>query len=261
MNENISTKPYVVFLHPVTFQKQIAEIDKKIQKAMAKTDNPVNKYDRIPSEFQEKIDNIEADIKRLIQRAEYLGDVGKIDESEAVNEEIQSLKRAKEDLVTRAENPNLVAKQMKICDICGAMQAANDTETRNITHLEGKLHTGFLKLRGELEKLKKRKDVLKLQASTNRALRREEYRSRHEEPVSSRIEPVERRRTSPQREDKDDRKKDKERKRSRDRERSRDRSRDKHREKDRKKRDESGSAERKKKHKKDKDKKGRRSRS
>lgn len=232
---------------------------------MVKTDNPVNKYDRIPSEFQEKIDNIESDIKRLIQRAEYLGDVGKIDESEAVNEEIQSLKRAKEDLVTRAENPNLVAKQMKICDICGAMQAANDTETRNITHLEGKLHTGFLKLRGELEKLKKRKDVLKLQASTNRALRREEYKSKHEEPTA-RQETTETRRRSPGRaEEREDRKKDKERKRSRERERdrSRDRSRDKHREKDRKKKggEDSGSPDKKKRNKKDKEKKGRRSRS
>lgn len=36
---------------------------------------------------------------------------------------------------------------LKICLICGAIQTINDTEKRIQTHLEGKIHQGFLKLR------------------------------------------------------------------------------------------------------------------
>lgn len=53
---------------------------------------------------------------------------------------------------------------MKVCDICGAMQAINDTEKRNQTHLEGKVHTGFALLRKELDKLSKQKEIWKIYA-------------------------------------------------------------------------------------------------
>ena len=250
-----------------SFSKQISLIDVKIQRAMAKNENVTSKYDRIPAEYQEKIDSLEVEIKRLLQQAEYLGDAGKIEESERVNEEVQKLRRAKEDLVTLAENPTMVAKQMKVCEVCGAMQATNDTEKRNQTHLEGKVHTGFLKLRAELAKLERRREVLKLHATTQRAMKKEEARSK----IVDKSQKTEVRRRSNSREDKrdrekDDKRKDKDRKRSKERERSRDRDRqrDKSREKDKKRGRDEGDHSRDrddKKRKNKKDKKGRHSKS
>ena len=46
---------------------------------------------------------------------------------------------------------------MKICDICGSLQSAQDNEKRLQTHYEGRLHSGFLKIRNYLEELKERK--------------------------------------------------------------------------------------------------------
>jgi RNA-binding protein Luc7-like 2 len=189
-----------------TFRKQISLIDVKIQRALAKNENVASKYDRIPAEYQEKIDSLEVEIKRLLQQAEYLGDAGKIEESERVNEEVQKLKRAKEDLVTLAENPTMVAKQMKVCEVCGAMQATNDTEKRNQTHLEGKVHTGFLKLRAELAKLERRREVLKLHATTQRAMKKDEAKVKVVEKPAK----VEIRRRSSSREDKREKEKEKE---------------------------------------------------
>jgi hypothetical protein len=203
-----------------------------------------------------------------LQQAEYLGDAGKIEESERVNEEVQNLRRAKEDLITLAENPTMVAKQMKVCEVCGAMQATNDTEKRNQTHLEGKVHTGFLKLRAELAKLERRKEVLKLHLTTQRAIKKEEVKTK----IADRVQKNETRKRSNSREDRRDngdrdekrKDKDKERRRSKDR-RSREKHRERSREKTRKKggepsrdRDESRE-DRKKKQKKDK--RARRSRS
>ena len=116
----------------------------------------------IPSDFQEKIDSIDTEIKKLLRDIDYLGEIGRIDESERLYEEVERLKRTREDIIILAENPSLAAKHMKVCDVCGAMQAINDTEKRNQTHLEGKVHTGFALLRKEMDKLKKQKDIYKM---------------------------------------------------------------------------------------------------
>ena len=252
-----------------SFRKQISLIDVKIQRALAKNENVASKYDRIPAEYQEKIDSLEVEIKRLLQQAEYLGDAGKIEESERVNEEVQKLKRAKEDLTTLAENPTMVAKQMKVCEVCGAMQATNDTEKRNQTHLEGKVHTGFLKLRAELAKLERRREVLKLHATTQRAIKKEEAKVKvGEKPAKLELKRRSSSREEKRDKDKEDKRKDRERKRSKERERSREKERDRDRrdrsrEKDKRRREEADYSkdrdDKKKKHKKEK--RGRRSKS
>jgi RNA-binding protein Luc7-like 2 len=38
-------------------------------------------------------------------------------------------------------------RNMKVCEICGALQIATDTESRLQMHLEGKLHQGYQKIR------------------------------------------------------------------------------------------------------------------
>jgi len=61
-----------------------------------------------------------------------------------------------------AVNPTLAQKQMKICEVCGAKQAINDVEKRNLTHLDGKLHKGFETIRKEIERLNKRLETVLL---------------------------------------------------------------------------------------------------
>jgi hypothetical protein len=114
-----------------------------------------------------------------------LGEQGKIEEIEKLTDEIERLKRTKDDLIILAENPVLAQKQMKVCDICGSMQAINDTEVRNANHLDGKVHKGFALLRKEIDVLTKRRDMLNLilrdekrQEKSSRSPRRRSPRSR-----------------------------------------------------------------------------------
>lgn len=93
---------------------------------------------------------------------EVLGEKGEIEASEKLNEEVESLKRTKEDLYLVALNQNLAAKQMKICEVCGAKQSVNDLEKRNLSHLDGKLHVGFQTIRTEYDNLKKRLEMVEL---------------------------------------------------------------------------------------------------
>lgn len=105
---------------------------------------------------------VEADIKRMLKDAEELGEKGQIEEAERLTDEVEKLRKTKDDLLLIAVNPTLASKQMKICEVCGAMQSINELEKRNLTHLEGKLHIGFDTLRKQLEILKKRLESVNL---------------------------------------------------------------------------------------------------
>lgn len=202
------------------FSKQVSIIDTKIKKTQVKPDNPGAPLDNIPAEYREKIDNVDTEIKKLLRYVEHLGEIGKIDESEKLTEEIERLKRTKEDLRILADNPTLAAKQMKVCEICGAMQAINDTEIRNQNHLEGKVHTGFALLRTELENLRKRKEILKLYTN---AERKERHRGRRYDDDADGSDDGRRRKDRKKRKKKHKKKARKEKKRYRSRSRDRDR--------------------------------------
>ncbi len=109
-----------------------------------------------------RLDAIDEEIKRLLTQVEALGDEGKIEESEACIIQVESLKKRKEEMKLTGD-PSMGGsnRQMKVCEICGAMQALNDTEKRSQAHYEGKLHTGFAILRTQLELLKKRREELR----------------------------------------------------------------------------------------------------
>jgi len=213
-----------------TFQKQIAIIDSKIKKTQLKVENPTWTSESIPAELQDKMDGIDQEVKRLLREIETLGEIGKIEEAEKFMEELERLKASKEDMLTLAQNPTLAAKQMKVCEICGAMQAINDTETRNQNHLEGKVHTGFALLRKELEELKKRREILKIMAKAYKRKgdevrlekREEKKEKKHKDPSKEKD----------RRKDKDkerDRRKEKDRKHKHHRDRSRSKERDRKR--------------------------------
>ena len=46
---------------------------------------------------------------------------------------------------------------MKVCEVCGALQSAGDTDKRLTMHLEGKLHAGYLKIRKKHQDLKNKR--------------------------------------------------------------------------------------------------------
>lgn len=73
--------------------------------------------------------------------------------------EIEKFKKQKAELEALSDHTLLhKERNMKVCEICGALQAASDTDKRLTMHLEGKLHTGYLKIRNKLGELKRKKD-------------------------------------------------------------------------------------------------------
>ena len=52
---------------------------------------------------------------------------------------------------------------MKVCEVCGGLQTAADTDKRMVMHVEGKLHTGYAKIRKVLAELKAKREEYRRQ--------------------------------------------------------------------------------------------------
>ena len=123
---------------------------------------------------------------------ESLANEGKIEESSAMSKAIEQLKEQKDSLIRAQVTATTLApsaivsvqpallgitrsrvsvkysldklqagevfsikqqeKRMKVCEICGAFLVIGDTENRVRSHLEGKQHVGYLRIREALKK-------------------------------------------------------------------------------------------------------------
>lgn len=63
-----------------------------------------------------------------------------------------------------AQQARIDKNAMKVCDICGGLQTASDTDKRMVMHVEGKLHTGYAKIRKVLSELKQKRDDFRRQS-------------------------------------------------------------------------------------------------
>ena len=81
-----------------------------------------------------------------------------IDESEKLMKEIEQMKIQRNLLTNTKEHVAIYKdRQMKVCEICGALQSAIDNEKRIQTHKEGKIHSAYLKIRQYLDLLRKKR--------------------------------------------------------------------------------------------------------
>lgn len=69
-------------------------------------------------------------MKKLLQQSEQLGEQGKLEESERLSQEAENVKKGREELLLVYDSQNNPYKTFKICEICGARQSLNETETK-----------------------------------------------------------------------------------------------------------------------------------
>lgn len=119
----------------------------------------------------QRIDQLEQKIDFFITNAQKQGEEGNIDESEKIMIEVEKHRAQKTELeailsgaepitALEPEEPEMESKgpdrNMKVCEICGALQSAADTESRLQMHLEGKLHQGYQKIREQLKEFREK---------------------------------------------------------------------------------------------------------
>jgi hypothetical protein len=167
-------------------EELIAEVDNKMKKCVERIEAPLPETER-SKEVMDQVRLIDMKIGELIDQAEKFGEVGRIDDTEIIMRNIEKLKEQKNDMLTISEHPLMMKeKQMKVCEVCGAMQSMQDNEKRLQTHVEGKLHTGYARIREYLEMLRRRKLERKFKVEEEREKERIHREIKEKEKVRDR---------------------------------------------------------------------------
>lgn len=124
-----------------------------------KSNNPSER----PKEIIDRLLEVDAEIEDTIRQSEVYAQNGQIFDSERCMNDVERLRDKKKEIELMGDSLSTTLKLQKICEVCGAIQVINDTEKRIQTHLEGKIHQGFLKLRHEVETLRIRLEILNTQ--------------------------------------------------------------------------------------------------
>ncbi|KAL3676358.1 hypothetical protein R1sor_026306 [Riccia sorocarpa] len=142
-------------------ERLIADLERKIKRCHERLDKemPLTEHARANSD---RISAIAMEVQALLKQAEREGEDGLVDQAQATMNKVDLLNKEKDQLV-RAVMPefgNILEKEkrMQVCEVCGAMQASTDTEKRLASHLEGKQHLGYFRIRQTAEQLRKKKE-------------------------------------------------------------------------------------------------------
>jgi len=137
-------------------ERLICDLDRKIKRGLERLEHqnetPSGPFSK---ETEEKIDALRERIVVLLKQVETLGEEGRLEESQALLKLVDQLKTEEEQLKS-GERAGQQEKRMKVCEVCGAFLVIGDTEKRVQSHLEGKQHLGFEKIRSALEEYRKR---------------------------------------------------------------------------------------------------------
>ncbi|BBN18632.1 RNA-binding protein Luc7-like 2 [Marchantia polymorpha subsp. ruderalis] len=142
-------------------ERLIADLERKIKRCHERLDKemPLTEHARANSD---RISAIAMEVQVLLKQAEREGEDGLVDQAQATMNKVDLLNKEKDQLV-RAVMPefgNILEKEkrMQVCEVCGAMQASTDTEKRLASHLEGKQHLGYFRIRQTADQLRKKKE-------------------------------------------------------------------------------------------------------
>jgi RNA-binding protein Luc7-like 2 len=163
----------------------VADADRKTEQARKRL---AETQEELSTEVSFKADRVHELAERIgekLAKAEALGEDGLVEESMALMEEVESLRRQKSDAESeyRSSIPAATYQQQKlrVCDVCCAYLGIHDNDRRLADHFGGKLHLGFIKIRDTLKEFQ--------------AIAEERRRKRREYLRQSRVE-EERRETS-----------------------------------------------------------------
>ena len=142
----------ISFLESIT-----SELDIKIKRCLERIEMPPPEQ-VLNKDAQIELENLDKEITEKISEAEHLGEMGLIEQSEKLMKEIEQIKIQRNLLTNTKEHVAIYKdRQMKVCEICGALQSAIDNEKRIQTHKEGKIHSAYLKIRQYLDLLRKKR--------------------------------------------------------------------------------------------------------
>ncbi|CAI5940774.1 unnamed protein product [Closterium sp. NIES-64] len=144
-------------------ERLIADLERKIKRCHERLDKelPAGQGAAVHAE---RISAIGAQVQALLRQAEMEGEQGLVDRAQATMGKVDALNREKEALLRSPVADPIASsviqkeKRLQVCEVCGAMQANTDTEKRLASHLDGKQHLGYARIRETAEMLRKKRE-------------------------------------------------------------------------------------------------------
>ncbi|XP_055328388.1 luc7-like protein 3 [Paramacrobiotus metropolitanus] len=131
------------------------------------------------TKYDDKVKDLSQKIEDLVQEAERLGTVGRVEEAQSKLRQSDQLRKDLDGLKATLELAVQQEKQLEVCQTCGAFLIVGDAQQRIDDHLAGKQHVGYAKIR---QTLKDEEDRVQKELED----RRKEREHRHEDRGNSR---------------------------------------------------------------------------
>lgn len=138
----------------------ISETDQKIEISKKKL---AEQQAEISAEVKEKEDAVKAiddKIEEMLAEAEKLGSEGEVEKAKEALDEVEKVKiekvQAEETYRNSMPASTYQQQKLRVCDVCSAYLGLHDNDTRLADHFAGKLHLGFIEIREQHQKLKKK---------------------------------------------------------------------------------------------------------
>ncbi|XP_074319590.1 uncharacterized protein LOC141656549 [Silene latifolia] len=172
-------------------EKLVSDLDRKVRRGRERLDQEVELPPPPPitPEKAEQLSVLEEKIKILLEQVESLGEVGKVDEAEALMRKVESLNAEKTALIQPPQTALSMLtqeKKMALCEICGSFLIANDALERAQSHITGKQHIGYGMVRDFLSEYKTTMEKAKEEERLAREKEAEERRKQREKENESR---------------------------------------------------------------------------
>lgn len=151
-----------------TLRMLVNDLERKMRRAREKVDAaiPEELLNSKKAEAEEKSVIIDEKIKSLEALAEIAGEEGRITEAKIYTGQIELLQTE----IARLQNSDIEEKNkiMEVCDVCGALLVPGDEQKRLDAHIQGKMHTGYLRIRKALETFASKPDKKPIEPTRSR---------------------------------------------------------------------------------------------
>lgn len=143
----------------ITLYKFIKDCDGQIQAALKKLEHTPEERAKI-KKITSELDSIDSQIGLMLKEIEFLIHSDEVVKSMIQSIKLQNLQIQRSELAKKVkeitENVGQSAQQkLQVCKVCGAYLSRLDTDRRLADHFLGKVHLGYVKMRQEMEDLKR----------------------------------------------------------------------------------------------------------
>lgn len=167
-------------------EKLVMDLDRRVRRGRERLAQEVEATPSPPisAEKGEQLSVLEEKIKNLLEQAEGLGEVGKVDEAEALMRKVEILNVEK---IVLSQQPQdkvsllVQEKKMALCEICGSFLVANDAAERTQSHITGKQHIGYGMVRDFISEYKAAKEKAKEEERIKREKESEQKKQKEKE--------------------------------------------------------------------------------